>query len=256
MLDNFKLFSVVPDSTKEEALNPASNLIGQAFRGIAHKVLGPLVRYNIVKDEEMKDFTDNIRNKTDSVPIENRDASMLGLAYKAVEDSSYQLNSEEFRDMFSNLIAATVDNRKNNQVQPSFSSILKDLSPTDASLFKLIYEKKALAIVSVRVQNKSTNHGAEVILNVILLNDSEIHKQSSLNTLQRFGLIEIKPNADLIAREYAEQYDRYQNSIDFKRFEAELPYQSSAGISLDSIVLIKGSITSTPLGNEFGDVVI
>ena len=38
---NVNIVPDLPDSTKEAALNPAANLIGQAFKGIGHKFLDP-----------------------------------------------------------------------------------------------------------------------------------------------------------------------------------------------------------------------
>src|SRR5699024_2616225 len=254
-MDKFKLFSIVPDSTIEEAFNPTSNLIGQAFRGIAHKVLDPLVRYNIVKDEEMKDFADRTRNKTDAIPNENRDDSKLGLTYKAVEDSSYQLNEEVLREMFSNLIASTVDDRKNGQVKPFFSSILKDMSPTDASLFKLIYKENNLAIASVRIENQNTSEGVNVIKNVILLDDAEIQEPSSLDMLQRFGLIEINPERYLIAQKFVDQYNRFEKSSTYNSVKESIPFQSD-DLLLDFVKLLKGNIKLTSLGKDFANIII
>lgn len=255
MSDDYKIFSIVPDSTKEEALNPTSNLVGQAFRGLAHIVLDPLVRHNIVKDAEMEDFANKIRNKTNEVPNENRDDSKIGLAYKAMEDSVYQLNEETLREMFANLISASVDNRKNQHVRSSFSSILKDLSSDDANLFRIIFKESVVPTGSIRVHNSKTLQGTEFIENVILLSDYEIHKPSSLDILNRFGLITIKTNSGLVAEKYAKRYERYENSSTFKSIEEQLPRKTET-IELDSAILIKGSITLTTTGEDLGKIVI
>ncbi|WP_059170232.1 DUF4393 domain-containing protein [Bacillus sp. FJAT-27445] len=255
MSNGFKLFSIIPDSTKEEALNPATNLIGQAFRGIAHKVLDPLVKYNIVKDKEMEDFITKIRTKTDIVPVENRDSSKLGLTLKAVEDGSYQLNSEILRDMFSNLISATVDNRKNDVIKPSFSSILKDLSPIEASLFETISKVNRLPLVTIRIENDITKEGLDYLKNILLLNNKPIHDLASLNSLQRLGLIEVSQHTYLIAPQYAVQYDNFLQSTEYKEAESKLPIKDG-DLYFDSVRLNKGKIELTALGEEFGNIVI
>lgn len=255
MSDKFNLFSVVPDSTKEEALNPSANLIGQAFRGLAHFVLDPLVKYNIVKDIEMEKFANKTRNKTDKIPSENRDDTKLGLTYKAVEDSVYQLNSEQMQEMFANLITSTVDNRKNDEIKPSFSSILKDLAPIDAELFQFIYEEPATVIGSIRLEKQNTSEGVTVLENVIITSDGEINQQSSLETLQRFGLINIEQEKNLIAQKFVDLYNRFEESETFENYKKELPYETST-ITLDSAKLLKGNIKLTKLGKLFGSVVI
>lgn len=58
---NVNLVLDLPKSTKEETLNPTANLVGQAFRELGYAILDPLARYNIVKNQEMKDFADKVR---------------------------------------------------------------------------------------------------------------------------------------------------------------------------------------------------
>lgn len=256
MSTDFKLISIIPDSTKEEVLNPTSNLIGLAFRGIAHKLLDPLVKYNIVKDEEVRRFAENVKNKTDKVPPENRDSSKLGLTYKAVEDATYQLNSETLREMFANLIASTVDNRKNQNVLPSFSSILKDLSPDDASLFQTLFRENIIPVCTIRIENKKTMHGVDYLRNLILFKDSFIQNQTSLDTLLRFGLIELNPEANLLSEKYVELYTEFYESEIYKKTEAGLPYNEDSKLVLDSIRVKQGNIQLSSLGKEFGKAVI
>ncbi|WP_413378046.1 DUF4393 domain-containing protein [Alkalihalobacillus sp. 1P02AB] len=255
-MTKIKLFSVVPDSTKEEIFNPTSNLIGQAFKGIAHKVLDPLVRYNIVKDEEMKQFAQKIKDKTDKVPLENRDSSKLGLTYKAVEDSTYQLNSEILRDMFSNLIASTVDSRKNSIILPSFSSILKDLSPNDAYLFKNLFRENVVPIVTIRIESNKNGSGVDLVRNVILMMDEHYQDQTSLDTLLRFGLIELNPEKNLVAKQYVERYQLFKESKLYKEAEAYVPHKTDTDLVLDSIRLLEGNLKITSLGKELGSIVI
>lgn len=253
---DYEFFTDLPESTKEEVLNPSSNLIGQAFRGIAHFVLDPLVRYNIVKDAEMEDFANKTRSKTDQIPEENRDDSQIGLAYKAVEDSAYQLNSETLREMFSNLVAATVDNRMNNQVKPSFSTILKDLSPDEASLFELIYRRTALASVTIRFENKETQEGIDLKSNIIL-SDKIIEKPIPLKLLEKFGLIEVRSDYYLVAKEFIKRYEGFEKSSFYQKIKDENNKPiSKYGLTIDTLKVKKGSVHISPLGKQFGKVVI
>lgn len=102
--------------------------MGQAFSGIVHAVFDPLLRFNIVRKKSLEDFQEKVQTGTHQIPEENRDDSKIGLALKAFEESKYQLDSEELKELFANLITSTVDNRINSKVQPSFSSVLKDMS--------------------------------------------------------------------------------------------------------------------------------
>lgn len=245
----------VPDSTKEEALNPTANLIGQAFRGITHKVLDPLVRYNIVKDEEMKDFAAKVKQKTSETPLEYRDSSKLGLTLKSVEDSAYQLNSEELRDMFSSLIAASVDSRINEKVHPSFSTTLKDLSPDDAKIFKEIYLLGTIPSVTVRIIEQSSGSGVNIIENILIMDGYYLQAPETLNTLSNFGLITILSGTFLSSTTNKEKYDKFEESDIYLREKAKLPFYSE-DLLFDKIEVKKGKVELTPIGKQFGSIVL
>jgi len=254
MFDPTNMFNIVPETTKEEALNPSASLFGQALSGIAHKVLDPLIRYNIVKEQEMKDFTEKIQNRTTAIPMEDRDAEKVGLTLKAVEDSSYQLNSEELREMFANLIASTLDSRVNNEVHPSFSSILKDFSPKDASLFKVLFKENSLPITTVRVKESSSGTGVNLKENIILLENQDISEPVALNNLIRFGLVEIFPGNTLSSQKYVERYNNFKQSQYYKLQESQLPMVTTE-FNFDTIHTVEGKIEITSLGNVFGQIV-
>ncbi|MCU5596781.1 DUF4393 domain-containing protein [Bacillus wiedmannii] len=259
MLENntieLNLIPDLPESTKEEILNPSASLIGQAFRGIAHKVLDPLIRYNIVKDQEMIDFTNKVQNKTGAIPVENRDESTLGLTLKAVEDASYQLNSEKLREMFANLIAATVDNRQNGEILPSFSSILKDLSPDDAKLLSEIPHTGVLPIIAIRLNTSDHNSGITVAENIILFENRIINNPVSVSSLERLGLISLQERISLHTEENKKLYNEFKNNELYKRFEQQLPIDLS-GDKLTNISTFEGKLQVTPFGEKFISVVL
>lgn len=258
MLDNnsveLNLIPDIPESTKEELYNPSANLIGQAFRGIVHKVLDPLVRYNIVKDQELLDFTNQVQSRTGSIPIECRDNSKIGLALKAVEDSTYQLNSKILRELFANLIASTVDSRKNNQVLPSFSSVLKDLSSDDAVLLSELSKEKISPIVTIRIQSDG-GLGADIHENIILLEDKILDNPISISSLERAGLISIDITSKLRSSTNMKRYEEFKKSSIYQKVESDLPFISSE-IEFDKISLKEGKIALTPFGQHFVSVVI
>ncbi|MCC5894825.1 MAG: DUF4393 domain-containing protein [Alkalibacterium sp.] len=247
-----------PISTKEKVMNPAADLVGQALRGIGLKVLGPLLRYQIYKEEEMNDYTKKIKEKTGNIPLANRDSSKIGLTLKAVEDSAYQLSTEELRNMFSNLISASVDSRKNPILLPSFSTILKDFSADDARLFKTLYKINAVAKVDIQLVSYDRSAVLPCLDNLMVFDDYYIkHDPISINTLHRLGLIKIE-NASLIQPNFKSSYDHFRKTDNqytkfareqLTRFKDETP-------SYDEIKIIEGYITMTKLGQNLGKLVV
>lgn len=255
---NVNIVPDLPDSTKEAALNPAANLIGQAFKGIGHKFLDPLVRYNIVKDQEMEDFANKVRTKTNNIPLEYRNSDKLGLSLKAIEDATYQLNSEELREMFASLIASSVDSRVNQDIHPSFSSILKDLSPEDAKIFKQIYIERAVPTISIRLQKKETGEGTDVEDNFMLFENETLRAPKVLNILERLGLIHISSDRILLGTEYTIRYEKFQEHRLYKHYlEQSKNKPANLGeLILDEVYLKKEHLILTDIGKSFGDLTI
>ncbi|EMF0608346.1 TPA: Abi-alpha family protein [Enterococcus faecium] len=166
-------FNKVPQSTLEKLLNPIAEPIGKGFGGVVSYVMIPFMKLGVISEAKMTNFESKVDTKNSRIPIEERDSSKQGMAFKAVQDSVYQLDSEELQDMFSSLIASSLDSRINQNVLPSFSTILKDLSEDDAVLFKKLYELNAVAKVDIIFTNSNITTTLPVYDDIILLDEEE-----------------------------------------------------------------------------------
>lgn len=251
---NINMDSELPKSTKKKLYEPSAELIGQAFRGITHKVFGHLIEYNIVKDQELNDLKNKVQSKIDEIPEENRSTEKLGLTLKATEDSAYQLSSEELRELFANLIASSVDNRVNDELHPSFSSILKDLSPKDATILKKIYNNITVPSVTVRIE-QDNGTGVDTIENIMLFDDEYVIHPKSLNNLERFGLITTSPKRYLSSEENTEKYNNFEQSDYYLQEKKKLPIRSD-DLVFTNIKVKRGKVELTSFGESFGQMVI
>lgn len=245
---------IIPESTKEEALNPSANLIGQAVRGVLHLALDPLVKLNIVRNQSLKDFEEQIQNKNEAIPIENRDSSKFGLALKALEDSKYQLDSEQLREMFATLISSTLDNRTNSIVQPSFSTVLKDLSPEDAIILLKFVENKKMPLVKLRFEIEDGGTGVDVFDNILLFNDEIIYNPISISSLERLGILSID-SSKLQSKKNLEIYTAFESSSLYKSQEQRLPIVNEE-FTLSKMIVNECSIELTPFGEAFISVIV
>lgn len=153
-------FNPIPDETMNSLLKPAANSIGIAFAdlldGAFNFALNPVRKYNLTKDKDLADFADKINQGTNKIPEENRDSSKIGLVLKALEDSRYQLDKEEIRKLFSNLISNALDNRKNEFLHPKFSQILSEMTPREAELLAMFFENNS-ALPSGNILRRKVN---------------------------------------------------------------------------------------------------
>ena len=245
----------IPESTKESVLNPAAELIGQALSGALHYVLDPFVRKNIVKNHELKIFAKEIDEKTAVILKEDRDDSKIGLALKAMEDSKYQLNSQEIRDMFSSLIAASVNRNINDNVEPSFSSILKDLSPKDAVLLKELSGDPHIPAVSIQLEDTNTNLYFTKYKHILLLKSNVYFDALSVSSLERLGLIEISVRS-LSSTENKKRYSNFLQTPFYQSVLQELPSISGENFNANQVNLVKEHVGLTPLGDRLCSVIL
>lgn len=254
---NFNL-DPVPESTKKSLFNPTAEALGKAGGGIASFISIPFRNLGIWSEQKISNFEEKVIEKNQSIPEENRDFTKFQYTSKAIDDSKFSLSEESLQELFVNLISSTLDDRKNSDIHPSFSTILKEFSPFDAELFESLYISQATPTISIRLQNKNTFHGIDVEENIILFADEIVKASKELNSLQRSGLIDIHTQSTLVAPNYTARYEEFKESELYKRYseEAENKTRSNSSTVLNDISLRQGHITLTEIGESFGDVVI
>lgn len=242
----------IPESTRENLLNPASKSVGNALGTVCDSlfnlILMPLRKYNVIKENDLNDFKLKVESKSNEIPIENRDDSKIGLALKTIEDVRYQFDEEIMREMFANLLTATLDNRVNNDVIPIFSHLLANMSPGEAKLLKTLKENDAvLPLVEVTVNNSKSsienklsknrfnpnelmdmlgldNLEISIDSNIILMKDKFSSNEGHLiESLEANGLIVADRNVELEADKHQKMYNLFENSDYYTGFNKELP---------------------------------
>ena len=128
-------------------LTPISQAVAGAFLYVFQKP----IEYGIVKNIEHEALAKQTREKFSLIPQENIDFNNIPLLTKLLEDSIYQLSSEEFRDLYSSLIVSSID--KTKEVKPFYSSLLKDMSPNEAQLLDYFFEHQLLFEVALTSDN-------------------------------------------------------------------------------------------------------
>ncbi|WP_303259805.1 DUF4393 domain-containing protein [Staphylococcus aureus] len=140
----------------------------------------------------MTDFKANIKSKVKKIPDNNLQEPELSIIGPAIESSKFYISERVIRDLFSNLIASAMDNRKTNDVHHSFVELIKQMSPKDAILFKFLCNQKV--IPAVRYKYIRDNSKAGDFLSDSIISNSPIDLNSteiSLNNLERIGLLKI-----------------------------------------------------------------
>lgn len=244
----------IPDETTNALLKPAANSIGSAARDVLsagfNLILTPLRKFNIRSEKELKDFADKINNEAAKIPEENRDSSKVGLILKAVDDSKYRLNDDIMRQAFAKLIARGLDNRTNRSFYPSYSETLSNMSTTEAQFLLKLRENFRSNVAIVAPSIKSTSSSSSRVATWYLLWDTGFQYNDtyaiSMDLLVKSGMIEVRHDAWLNHKHFADQYSEFEKSTFFSTLKPLLPTGQDETVSIE-----KGLIRFTDLGKSF-----
>ena len=204
------------------------------------------------KQEVENLFLKDIVTEVSNIPIDQIQEPKLSVLGPALEASKYYIDDEELRSLFAKLIAASMDNSKNEVLQPAFVEIIKQMSPIDAKNLINLYDikDKQNPIVSIILESKDSKNYKEVFDHFYIENIgniSHVRVASSLLNLKRLGLIEINYGVFLSDEN---RYLSYENHPIINQLKNE--YNDD----LHSIKLKKGLIKITNFGMDFCKICI
>lgn len=168
-----------------KTLNTTWNLIFGGYHNWVAKI-----QYK--RQQDLENFKTNLELKVKNIPRDNLKEPELSIIGPAIESSKFYISEENIRELFSNLIAAAMDDSKTNEIHHSFVELIKQMSPKDATLFKSLCNLDAIPAVRYKAI-KGINLGSNFLSDVVIKNspltiaDTEI----ALNNLERIGLLKI-----------------------------------------------------------------
>ncbi|OBX03797.1 hypothetical protein QV06_09450 [Gallibacterium genomosp. 3] len=158
------------------------------------------VAYNVEK------FKEEIQAKSNNIPEENRIEPDIDVIGSTLESAKYRINKDEIRDMFSNLIVSAMDSSKADDIHPSFSEMIKMLSPLDAQNLYYLHHYQDETISQIQVNLESG--GYHTLYNHIFLGNPEcqdnLQIEPSIDNLVRLKLV------DVTYTEYKTQENLYE----------------------------------------------
>jgi hypothetical protein len=154
----------------EDALQPAAKEIGTALQTVAktiHIVLAP-VSALVWGYDQIKEFVSTkVAEKLAGVPPERMATPPPNVAGPALEALRFTGHEESLRDMYANLLAASMDTKTAFEAHPSFVEIIKQISPDEARILRLFAQPRAFPLLDVRwefsEQNDERSGGQDVL---------------------------------------------------------------------------------------------
>lgn len=180
-----------------DLLHPPLSEIGKGLQGAVKLALAPISGLvwgyekigNYLNTAITEYFT---KKKIAKDRIKTPDPSIVGPAIDALR---YTAQREDLREMFTNLIGASMDKALSNIVHSSFVEILKQMSACDAAVLKKFSHRSQMPAAQIKLVEEETNmmffDGMPTVFAPCLMEIAEPFEVStSLINLERLGLIE------------------------------------------------------------------
>ncbi|MDO4419270.1 MAG: Abi-alpha family protein [Ruminococcus sp.] len=155
----------------------------------------------------LKKYEEELNEKIERIPSKNRIEADTQIVAPALEASKYCVEKKELREMFTNLIASSINSEKEAYVHPIFTDIIKRLSYVDAELFK-----------SIALDDFSKD---SILSEKHIVFSTTIEKLSfSIAVLETLGLIEYTHlnkaiQKNLSVYDYCNEYWFYKNNVNY-----------------------------------------
>lgn len=187
----------------QDALQPALQEVGVALQTVArtiHIALAPVAALVWGYDQIKEFVTSRLAEKLQNVPPERITSPSPNVAGPVLEALRYTGHQETLRDLYANLLAASMDSATANGAHPAFVDIIRQLTPDEAKIVRLFAEPRSFPLITVRrVFRQPTEElrgGVDVLSNFSMLGweaDCAIPTAAPIyiNNLCRLGLAEL-----------------------------------------------------------------
>ncbi len=241
----------------EQAKNltvPLTKSIGNTLGDICDIAFGRIgeaaEKSRLKHQKNIDDFKKTLYEDLNNIPEENRQEPKASIVGPALEASKYYYDEETIRSMFEKLIVNSMDNRKASKVHPSFTEIIKQLSPLDAQTLMCFSREDKLPICQFKRVDTSNNSYNIAQTNVFISNANcqDISLQSiSISSLNRLGLINVDYNLHLSDKNRYSAFREldYYKSLEFSLFFFPKGYKME---------IENGIASLTPLGKTFIEI--
>ncbi|WP_283112605.1 DUF4393 domain-containing protein [Lactobacillus gallinarum] len=187
------MYDLIPDESLIKFWDPILDSLGKGLGSLIYRIFHRPIEYKIVNEAALNDFVDQMSQKMRNIPDDFRDPSKLGLVLETLQNSVYQLNQEEIRAMFANLVANLADKRKNSTITPRYVYILSQLGYEDAVFLRELVHQNGESVLHARKAAINNNHIDKYISDYFLYFSGEKKVLSgfkpTINVLESLGII-------------------------------------------------------------------
>ncbi len=210
----------------EDAVQPAAKELGKGLETVAKTInvcLAPL-RGLVWGWDRIEGFLHGtVAEKLSETPTKEIIEPKPHVAGPAIEALRFTGYEESLRDLYANLLAASMDARTAFMAHPSFVEIIKQLTPDEARLLEYFSTVDSLPVIDINSGYEDGSMGFNVVaVNMSLFgrdaNCEHAHLTPSyIDNLSRLGLVIIPPDRSYAGDDAYEELENYPSVIEIKR---------------------------------------
>lgn len=254
------------DNILELAKEPVKNIAEKLYDDVAHPALqtaGEIIKvpFDVVDaaltpvkiwvEEKRYNYKRTVQllcEKLQAVEREKITEPENYVAIPALQQIAYCYDSEELRNMYANLLAASMNTDTKWNVHPSYVDIIKQLTPDEAKLLRILYARELAPVIHVKQYMKDKKSYNDIVQNFSTLTeycDCPSRIYSYLNNLSRLGLINIDYSTYCT-------YDGAYDELDSRFSDLKDEWESKGG----ELRILHGLIELTAFGRDFSKTCI
>lgn len=139
--------------TEKQADGALSTVVG-FFNNV---VLYPVKRANITFRYKLEAFEDDLKEKIKNIPGENLQVPPTYVAGPVLEALRYSYDEKELREMYEEMLASAMDNRKSHKIHRSYVDAIRQMEPLDAMVLKRICRLTSVTSAHIKFNQKGTS---------------------------------------------------------------------------------------------------
>lgn len=233
----------------DDIAHPTANAVGQLVSFVPRTIkvwLGKWEKWILNGEYAIAETEKLLAEKLKNVPEENIVEPEPYVAVPAIQQLSYSIDNPDLREMYANLLAASMNTDTKWSVHPGFVDIIRQLTPDEAKLLKYLSKHTHQPVIDVR-QKLANNVGYLELVRRFTNIAEEVCDNpdgiySYLDNLERLKLIEFHVGVYLTK---SELYAPLENHPSIQRLMAK---PLSEG---DKMEIKKGKFDVSAFGNEF-----
>jgi len=257
MNDMLPIKSELKVDLTDSANSVVNNVLGESTKQLGHSggtllnffnntVLLPLQIYNLSVNFKLEEYKTNLETRLKLIPLDKQVEPKINVIGPTLEALKYNMNEEELKKMFTNLLVNSCNSDYSNRVLPAYVEIIKQISEEDAKfLYQIKYYDFSMPLIITQIKFGNSAGANEHCRIIPLSHELVLYPEKIiLENLERLKIINIYED------KYIEKNDLYESCFEMIK---EAFYKSNISNKLPehTYTYKKATICFTDFGKNF-----